>query len=91
LADLKEIVMSASEIDEWRNNYDWDEAFICANRDQRTGVLDVETSEITIPNVASVLLMQEGENDEESWLMAGICKDGRYFFLSAWCDYTGRG
>ena len=31
----------------------------------------------------------EGENDGASWICAGKLKEGDYFFLTAWCDYTG--
>lgn len=31
----------------------------------------------------------EGENDENDWVTVGKLTDGRWFYLSAWCDYTG--
>lgn len=32
-----------------------------------------------------------GENDGDPWIMWGMLKDGRFFFIDAWCDYTGWG
>ncbi|MCP4900175.1 MAG: hypothetical protein GY906_24655 [bacterium] len=32
-----------------------------------------------------------GENDGAAWLVVGKLSDGRYFFVSASCDYTGWG
>lgn len=32
---------------------------------------------------------EDGENDGEEWLCVGRLKDGRWFILSAGCDYTG--
>lgn len=40
-------------------------------------------------DVAEILAMSEGENDEANWLMVVKLKDGRFSFLSAGCDYTG--
>jgi hypothetical protein len=42
-------------------------------------------------DVAEVLGLSEGENDGKNWLVYGRLLDGRYFFLSAGCDYTGWG
>lgn len=33
--------------------------------------------------------ISEGENDGQPWMCYGLLKDGRYFYLEAWCDYTG--
>lgn len=56
-------------------SYDWECAF-------NEGGLDRE-------DVASIIAMEEGENDGANWIMIGKLKDGRYFWLSAGCDYTG--
>ena len=40
-------------------------------------------------NVEYVYAADEGENDGAAWICAGKLKDGSYFFLTAWCDYTG--
>lgn len=67
-------------VDSWRGpdawDYDWEEAFKYA-----TG--------FGIDDVAEVGGHRDGENDGASWLMWGRLKDGRYFYLSAGCDYTG--
>ena len=56
--------------------YDWDNAFEYANG-------------FTRHDIKEVLGVQEGENDGPSWIIYGELMDGRYFFLSAGCDYTG--
>lgn len=57
-------------------DYDWSEAFVYADG---FGIKDVEHIEGS----------DEGENDEQSWIAYGRLKDGRWFYLTAWCDYTG--
>jgi len=61
--------------EEWKKDYDWQEAF---------GFAD-----FSIDDVATVLHSDEGYNDGDSWLSFGKLKNGKYYFLSAWCDYTG--
>ncbi len=39
--------------------------------------------------MTEILGISEGENDGPDWLLFGQLKDGRFFFLSAGCDYTG--
>lgn len=39
-------------------------------------------------DVTDIYAISEGANDEEEWLLFGRAK-GMYFFLNAWCDYTG--
>lgn len=56
-------------------DYDWKEAFNFAN--------------FAVADVAEVLKADAGENDGDSWLAVGRLKNGTFFFLSAWCDYTG--
>ena len=58
-----------------KNDYAWNEAFGFAS--------------FSVEDVASVLAESVGQNDGDSWLSFGQLKDGRYYFLSAWCDYTG--
>lgn len=58
------------------NDYNWKEAFGFAE-------------DFSIDDVETVLLESEGQNDGDSWLSFGRLKDGRYYFLTAWCDYTG--
>lgn len=57
-------------------NYDWPQAFGYAK-------------DFTIEDVAEIIDYRDGENDEANWIMYGKLKDGRYFTLSAGCDYTG--
>lgn len=72
-------------------DYDWSSAW-------HEGMLDIRrahpTSTVTLgllgpEDVDVVLSADEGENDGPEWLLYGVAKDGRYFFLSAGCDYTG--
>lgn len=62
-------------LDEMKADYDWCEAFNFAA--------------FNLEEVAEVVASDEGENDGDSWLAVGRLNDGSYFFLSAWCDYTG--
>lgn len=71
----------------WREDYDWREAFTFAAT-IRTAT-DCDKGAFTIDDVSDVIAASPGENDGESWMMAGHLKDGRFFFLDAWCDYTG--
>lgn len=74
----------------WRDDYSWVEAFIYGSSIRTNPAIEgVSLSPISIDDVTEVIAMQEGENDGPSWIMAGRVKDGRYFFLSAGCDYTG--
>lgn len=57
------------------SEYNWIEAFRYADFDAN--------------EVASIIKWDEGENDGDSWLAVGTLKNGLFFFLSAWCDYTG--
>lgn len=52
---------------------------------------DVPTKPFSRWDVAEVLGTSEGENDRQNWLVYGRLKDGRYFFITAGCDYTGWG
>lgn len=40
-------------------------------------------------DVAEVRHISEGENDGPDWIVCGRLHDGRWFFLTAGCDYTG--
>jgi len=68
-------------------SYDWKEdfAFAVSIRDAH----NCSNESFDIDDVESIIANSEGENDGQPWLMVGTLKDGRYFFLSAWCDYTG--
>lgn len=40
-------------------------------------------------NIVEYIWTHEGENDAENWYCLGRLESGAYFFLDAWCDYTG--
>lgn len=46
-------------------------------------------SAFTREDVESISYHRDGEHDETNWLMCGRLHDGRWFYLEAWCDYTG--
>lgn len=72
---------------EWREDYDWKEAFVfTSNIRTATGC---DKASFDIDDVQDVIAADCGENDGDSWMMVGKLKDGRFFFLDAWCDYTG--
>lgn len=64
-----------NDLQEMNDSYDWSCAFSYAS--------------FSLDDVAEIIKADEGENDGSSWLAVGVLKDGRFFFLSAWCDYTG--
>lgn len=51
----------------------------------------VPTTKFSRWDVAEVKATSEGENDVQNWLVYGRLHDGRWFFLTAGCDYTGWG
>lgn len=72
---------------DWKEDYNWREAFAYADAPKAMG--DCDASSFTIDDVVDVHKMDEGENDELDWIIWGSLNDGRHFFLSAGCDYTG--
>ena len=76
-------------ISEMREDYDWQEAFKYG-ADIRTAT-GCGNAPFVLDDVEEIIASDEGMNDEESWIAVGKLNDGRYFFLSAWCDYTGWG
>jgi hypothetical protein len=79
--------MKPFDLNNWREDYDWQEAFVYA-RTIRTATR-CDPAPFAIEDVSLVHKADPGENDSESWMMVGQLKDGRWFFLDAWCDYTG--
>ena len=63
-------------VKEYKQDYYWREAFQFADG-------------FSIDDIETVFVDDEGHNDGEPWLSYGRLKDGRCYFLSAWCDYTG--
>lgn len=78
------------------DNYDWAEVFgegtggnctpIIPNR---TPISTISVSTFSREDVAIIIQMQDGENDERDWIIYGKLKDGRYFAARGGCDYTG--
>jgi len=85
------------------NDYDWQHAFECCGppedgeygfnspdvrrahpQDTATSLAPFQRSDVELISAYS-----EGENDGPEWLCMGKLKDGRWFVLSAGCDYTG--
>ena len=80
------------------NDYAWDEAFGFAgeegqcNYDVPVGAMPgghYDLTPFTREDVAIILWIDDGANDEEEWIIAGILEDERGFTLAAGCDYTG--
>lgn len=76
-------------VTELQNDYDWKEAFAYAEEPSRCEGADCDVTPVLIGDVARVYHLRVGENDGASWLCIGRTKDGRVFYLTAWCDYTG--
>lgn len=46
-------------------------------------------AEFTREDVVSIIAIEDGENDEASWIAVFELHDGRFAYLEAGCDYTG--
>lgn len=72
------------------DDYNWGEVFNfsgnarCADPNK-----EYNLSGFGVEDVRFVFFEDAGCNDGESWIIAGQLKDERYFFIDAWCDYTG--
>lgn len=72
------------------DDYDWEQAFsFGGGRVMLAMGSSVEAAPFTREDVVEIIGITAGENDGEPWEIAGRLADGRWFFLSAWCDYTG--
>jgi hypothetical protein len=80
-------------IEELMDDFDWQEAFACAMRDDIRLVPGYTGSvaPFELGDVEEIVAISAGENDEESWVGVFRLRDGRFAFVSAWCDYTGWG
>lgn len=94
-----------SEVASWlihwsnmRSDYDWKEAFgyagepgtnATANLLEAVPGSEIDANEFRMEDVFGVVAESTGENDGDSWICYGVLKDNRWFFLEAWCDYTG--
>jgi hypothetical protein len=47
------------------------------------------TSGFTIEDIERVEAVVEGVNDESDWHWIVTLKDGSFFYVTGWCDYTG--
>lgn len=50
---------------------------------------DVSEADFGRADVSRVVAASEGVRDEDNWVCVGELRDGRFFALSAGCDYTG--
>jgi len=73
------------------NNYDWEEAFAYASPTEAPPGCGVSTDAFSRDDVLSIAGIHNGMNDVEDWRVWGLLADGRWFILSAGCDYTGWG
>lgn len=51
--------------------------------------LEYNPQPFNLLDVEKVLAVVEGERDERDWHWIGKLRDGRYFYLTGGCDYTG--
>lgn len=83
------------------NDYDWHEAFGAAGKEVGTvlsGVpvvvqfaKPVSVEPFDREDVAEIIAIDDGENDQENWLGVFKLHDGRFATIDAGCDYTGWG
>lgn len=86
------------------SGYDWAKAFECCGppdgRDETWGADNlpdvrthpgsgISTEPFQRNDVTELAYIAEGENDGPTWVCVGLLADGRWFALSAGCDYTG--
>ena len=79
-------------LEKMREDYDWKAAFgFCSTPGHISPVVgsDAKRDFFGIGDVTQIVASSEGCNDGDNWVMVGKLSDGRYFFLDAWCDYTG--
>lgn len=76
-----------------KDDPNWGDAFACAMRDDIRLVpgYDGSAAPFGVGDVEEVIATSEGQNDGESWVGVFRLSDGRFAFVSAWCDYTGWG
>lgn len=78
------------------DGYDWAEVFGEGDGGNCTAIIPQtppgdETPRHTFSreDVAFIKGQVEGERDEEAWIVWGQLNDGRWFFATGSCDYTG--
>lgn len=70
-------------------DFDWEQVFKYAEPNDDISKLYQDLKKFTREDVVEILGSDYGSNDGPDWVIAGKLADGRYFFLSAGCDYTG--
>lgn len=80
-----------TDLEEMLDSYDWQEAFPLAQPPDLVAGASCSKDEFTREDVEYVVGSVEGQNAGDSWLAVVKLKDGRYAFITAWCDYTGWG
>jgi hypothetical protein len=74
------------------DNSDWGEVFNYAIPESPKSPYfcpSVPLTPFSRDDVRRIIVLAEGENDGDSWLGVFELLDGRFAFISAWCDYTG--
>lgn len=85
------------EVEQFKQDFDWQAAFRVAWRDTGLGDYDPwddpppEKEDDPIEQVARVVATANGEADGDDWLGVFEMKDGRFAVVRAGCDYTGWG
>lgn len=69
--------------------YNWRCCFDEAARDIRACHLFTGSLDFSNKDIEKIVRSEAGENDGPNWIAVGKMKDGRWFFATAGCDYTG--
>lgn len=69
--------MHTLTLEELRSDYNWGEA--------------LAFGPFTPGEVGEVIAAEEGQNDGDSWDLVARLTNGKFGFVTAWCDYTGWG
>lgn len=57
--------------------------------DNNYGYGPLEEAGFTDGDIREIIHWREGERDADAWLAVLELTDGRFAYVSAWCDYTG--
>lgn len=79
------------EVDARIDDDDWKEVFDYADKPMAVLQADVSCEGFTREDVAEIIAIEDGENDESEWIGVFRLNDGRFAFLTAGCDFTGWG
>lgn len=76
-------------------DYDWKEIFENFVNPVQNGDNPIheplDMPKITREDVAEIISISNGVNDEDYWLGIFKLKNGLYLMVRAWCDYSGWG